>query len=349
MTDDPAPLSPRAQRLAEVIAERPRRRVPLADLLVLFDATDPASRGSSARRRLLAETLAELVEAGVITASQTVEHLPRPALPTFVTRQVAAARTTPAPAPLWHPQLSWAAGLRRTPAQTELLDAVNRWLFDPEHRSAAPAPLRERALEITGDEKAFDTGSLIGPGRITPEVVRAYRVVLPLHTVRLGPGRTLLVVENSDTFDSLRRALAPDPGPIGVIGWGAGGAFEASVLSVRDLIDDADPPVDEIRYFGDLDAAGLRIPASASRLAEQEGLPAVRPATGLYRELLAVGRPGPSRAPAASRLPDLLEWLDEELRAPVRRLLADGNRMAQEGLTLSHLTARNPRGADLIG
>ena len=52
-------------------------------------------------------------------------------------------------------------------------------------------------------------------------------------------------------------------------------------------------PPGAILYFGDLDAAGLRIPAAASELAQQDGLPSVRPATGLYTLLLRHGCTGP--------------------------------------------------------
>jgi hypothetical protein len=339
-------LSPRAAALAAAIAGRSRKRVPLDELWRLFVEVDHGPGSSVDRRRRLADDLAELVAAGLVTPARTLDDTRQPPLPRFVERVVERARPGRARPRILHPRLSWADALPSpTPAQTRLLDAVNAWLFDPGHDTVPLAPLRERALEITGDEKAFDSGSLIGPGRITPALVRAYRVVVPLHTASFGAGPVLLVVENSDTFDSLRRALDGDPGRVGAIGWGAGAAFEASVLSVRDR----HPAVAEVRYFGDLDAAGLRIPASASRLAVQEGLPPVRPATGLYRELLAVGRPAATRAVSGSGLPDLLDWLDEPQRAPVRDLLAGGQRMAQEAVTLAHLTRPGHRAAHLVG
>lgn len=40
-----------------------------------------------------------------------------------------------------------------------------------------------------------------------------------------------MVVENSDTFDSLRRALSEAPGRVGTLAWSAGAGFESSVLS----------------------------------------------------------------------------------------------------------------------
>jgi hypothetical protein len=98
----------------------------------------------------------------------------------------------------------------------------------------------------------------------------------------------MLVIENSDTFDTLARLLADRPGRIGWIAWGAGKAFEAAVVSVADL-----PEVSEILYYGDLDAPGLRIPAAATQTATSEGLPTIRPAVELYRTLLVHGRPQP--------------------------------------------------------
>lgn len=335
------PLSARAARLAGLIAaRRGGQRIALDELNALFAKADPGLQGSVDRRRYLAEDLAELAAAGLVVPAKSTDGSRQPPLPKFVTRPAPQKPPAPALPPILHHQLNWAAALPRlTAAQAAMIDAVNRWLFDPRNAQAPPAPLRERALEITGDEKAFDPGSLMGPDRITPELVRAYRARVPLHCERVGVGPVLLVVENSDTFDSLHRVLRADPGRVGWIGWGAGAAFEASVLSVRDL------PVDEIRYFGDLDAAGLRIPANASRLAEAEGLPPVRPATGLYRELLAVGRP----AEAAGQGRAELDWLDEPLREPVGRLLAGGHRMAQEAVSLAHLTRPGCRVADLVG
>jgi hypothetical protein len=54
------------------------------------------------------------------------------------------------------------------------------------------------------------------------------------------------------------------------------------VLSITLL----DPSPRYIRYFGDLDRAGLRIAASAARQAVKVGLPLVLPAIGCYQFLL---------------------------------------------------------------
>ncbi|MGH3931702.1 MAG: Wadjet anti-phage system protein JetD domain-containing protein [Pseudonocardiaceae bacterium] len=333
--------SGRAGRLAQQLTSWPRKRVSLPELWRLFDEVDPASRGGAHRRQLLADCLAELSDAGVIElpAAASFDRTQRPPLPRFITIPSTAQSRSPTPGPVWHPDLSWAATLRVTGAQAELLKQVNAWLFRGAGRGQPRVPLRERSLELLGDEKALDTltgTTLFGPGRLTLELLRTYRVTLPLHVTSVGPGDVLLVVENSDTFDSLRRALSEAPGRVGTLAWGAGAGFESSVLSVASMR----PAVREIRYFGDLDAAGLRIPAAASRLALQEGLPAVRPATALYTALLAVGRPHGAQLPLdARRADELVSWLDPQHQQPCRLLLTEGHRIAQEAVSLAYLTA----------
>jgi hypothetical protein len=73
-----------------------------------------------------------------------------------------------------------------------------------------------------------------------------------------------------------------DLAPVLHVAWGTGGSFEQSVLSIPLL----DPQPRHVRYFGDLDRAGLRIAASAGRQAARAALPPVLPATGCYQFLL---------------------------------------------------------------
>ncbi|HKR50387.1 MAG TPA: Wadjet anti-phage system protein JetD domain-containing protein [Pseudonocardiaceae bacterium] len=332
--------SGRVDRLAEQLAGWPRKRVPLPDLWRLFDEVDPATRGSTRRRQLLADCLTELGTAGVIEfpAAASFDRTQRPPLPQFVTIPAIDPSRGPVRSTVWHPDLSWAATLRVTGAQAELLEQVNAWLFRGAGADQPPVPLRERSLELLGAEKALDAlvgTSLFGPGRLTLGLLRTYRVTVPLHVTSVSAGDVLLVVENSDTFDSLRRALTEEPGRVGTLAWGAGAGFESSVLSVASV----EPAVREICYFGDLDAAGLRIPAAASRLAEQEGLPAVQPATALYTALLAVGRPRGGQLPLdTQRADELVGWLDPQHRQPCQLLLTEGNRIAQEAVGLAYLT-----------
>jgi Protein of unknown function C-terminus (DUF2399) len=167
--------------------------------------------------------------------------------------------------------------------------------------------------------------------RLTSAQLRALEQVNNwLHT-----HRDLLVVENSDTFDSLVHALRHRGGHrIGVVGWGVGAGFEASVLSVARL----EPPVSTVTYFGDLDEKGLRIPSNAAALAATAGLPPVRPAVGLYDALLTLAVPQPGqRRITPTTAAEITTWLDPRHRQRAIAHLTVGERLAQEAVGLHHL------------
>jgi len=332
-----AGLSPRAHRLAELVRAWPRARVPLLDLWRLLDQADPASVTDSRRRSLLAGLLAELAGAEVVVlpSQRNVDRTELPHLPSFVTVSRTTVVSPTRREIVWHPDLSWVVGTQLLPSQLDQLTAINTWLF--RERDVLVVPVRERSLEILGDEKALDRlllTNVFAPDRLSLVTLRARRVIPRMFTKVVGAGDTALVVENSDTFDSLVRTLGERPGHVGIVGWGAGAAFEASVLSLSDL----DHPVSAIRYFGDLDRVGLRIPANASEIAVAVGLPPVRPAIGLYDALLRLGRPQAGQPTVTEAVADgLVRWLDPAHHDRASRLLRSGQRLAQEAVGLRYL------------
>ncbi|MFC7617272.1 Wadjet anti-phage system protein JetD domain-containing protein [Actinokineospora soli] len=316
----------------------PNRRVSLRDLWRVLDETDPSSGARAGRRQLLADVLNELAAADQLElpSTRSYDRTERPALPTFVTLPGDAEPQRRFPDPVWHPKLAWAAGARLTAGQRELLGKINEWLF--RSRDDLVVPLRERSLEIMGDEKALDgkfATALFGEGRLSLDLLRAHRTALPLYAERVGDGPVLLVVENSATFHTMVSVLGDNPSRVGWIGWGAGAGFETSVHSIPAL---GPPLVREIRYFGDLDRNGLRIPASASRIAELSGLPPVLPASPLYRILLEIGvpQPGQPKIPVAAATA-LVDWLDPAHADEARDLLTNGFRLAQEAVGTRYL------------
>ncbi|MFI0156702.1 Wadjet anti-phage system protein JetD domain-containing protein [Streptomyces lydicus] len=334
-------LSPRALRLAAALEEWPRRTLTLAELWKTFAIADAASAMRPSRRTELAEALEALAAAGLINLSRTRDTSAAPALPTRVTLpapQPSSTAAVLAHTVAWRPELAWAASARLTLGQISVLRSINDWLRDC-GRDDDVSPLRERSLEVLGDEKRLDTllgTSLFAPGRLTLELLRTFRAHPPLPARRTGNGPVLFVVENADTFDTLTRVLTAGPGDVGWVAWGAGAAFEASVASVLDMTE-----VRAIAYFGDIDADGLRIPASAHRKAAQNGLPPVRPATGLYRLLLDIGVPQPGQGPlSAVKAAELASWLPEPQATRAASLLTTGCRLAQEAVGTRALQAR---------
>jgi Uncharacterized protein conserved in bacteria C-term(DUF2220) len=158
----------------------------------------------------------------------------------------------------------------------------------------------------------------------------------PLPSTQVGDGPVLLVVENDNTFNSIRAALTGDPGPVGHVVWGVGGAFEAAVRTCADL-----PGIRRVRCFGDLDADGLHIPRNASATAASENMPPVLPAPELYLGLLAtpvrqIGQP----ILAAEQPVPLAAWLETPaLIAGAADLLTSGQGIPQEALNARALTS----------
>ncbi|MEU9730607.1 Wadjet anti-phage system protein JetD domain-containing protein [Streptomyces sp. NPDC048002] len=262
------------------------------------------------------------------------------------------------PMPRWHHELNWLARewQRATPKQRAAYTALNLWRkSDPD---LFAVPIRERALEIFGTfgseadfpmpEKTFDelkSGPLFSDPDRLDEVIRTFRSPPPLLTetfpleetdgryCRVGTGDVLLVVENSTTWWSLVECL-PEQHRLGYVAWGLGGTFRASVRAITE-----EHRVSDIRYFGDLDLSGVRIPLKASHTASQLGLPTVKPTEMLYEALLGQGRPRNAKeAPAsAAEAAQLANWLPEQLRADTVGLLMEGKRLAQEWVGYRYL------------
>lgn len=339
MTSTEVTLSARARRMADSLAAWTRRRVQLAELWELLEQIDPSSRMDVRRRRILSELIAELAAADVaeLPAPRSYDHSEIPALPKFLT----LPRDSPAPEPrmtvVWHPSLAWVLQASLTRSQMHTLELANQWLHDSHDHLVVPS--RERSLEVFGDEKALDRlveTALFGAGRLSLELLRCRRVAPRLYCESAGDGDLLLVVENSDTFDSLLTVLR-DRGDhrVGLVGWGAGTGFEASVLSIARMA----RTITEVRYFGDLDENGLRVPSNAAALAANVGLPPVRPAAGLYDAMFARGAPQPGqRKLSPEAAVGLVRWLGPDHHARVVTLLVTGERLAQEAVGLSYLS-----------
>ncbi|MEU6372137.1 Wadjet anti-phage system protein JetD domain-containing protein [Streptomyces sp. NPDC046909] len=338
---DQVPLSPAAAQLSAALQARAERvTVSRATLMEAFrDALPGAASGDNARNTL-ATLLYEITDHGIIglPTSRTKWDAGRPPLPEQVRiPTTATAKTSATRQPTsWRPELNWAYDAQLTASQTKDLLACNRWFRDINHQPArrVPVPLRERSYEIFRYEKRLDTlitGALFAPGRLTLEQLATYREPPPLAHRRLGDGDTLLVVENSDTYATLRSLLEPAPGRIGYIAFGSGRAFEASVENITELTD-----IHRIVYYGDLDAEGIAIPARASINGARHGLPPIEPATALYRLLLA-HEPTAGDTIANERATSLTAWLPEELRQAAHALLTKGERLAQEATNRNEL------------
>jgi hypothetical protein len=183
----------------------------------------------------------------------------------------------------WRPELSWAARLPLRRSEFDALRAIQAFLRDRSVETPI-VPTGERSLELFCDEKRLDVlrrnRRLFAPGRLSLEMLRARLFSPPFAYRRVGAGPVALVLENVATYHSVL-ATVPANSPVGLVIFGAGGNFSASVCYLAELASEGPASfIREIRYFGDLDRRGLEIPIAANAAAREVGLPAVRPAVG---------------------------------------------------------------------
>lgn len=332
-------MSP-AQRLLTAIVQRvgSRRHVSINEIWAAYREVIRGSTGQFDARPELAALLAELARGEHLSLPRTRwERTVEPPLPLFV-RLPPRSKTRPNyPDPktiLWPPELEFALGLRPSRQVEELL-AIKQFLAAG-GRTRRCVPVRERSLELFGDEKRLEAlarGSLFRDGRCSYELVRCHPVSPPL-VYQAGPAGSrgvILVVENLHTYASFRawndRAKA-----YAAVAYGSGNEFAKTAGDLPRLCQLVG--AQRVEYFGDVDERGLIMPVLARRTLRElgEGL-RIEPATLWYEQLFAIGRSGEgAMVELTGLISEGVEWMPAQLRGPVRTLLADGGRLAQEAV-----------------
>jgi hypothetical protein len=200
-------------------------------------------------------------------------------------------------------------------------------------------PIKERSLQIFGDEKRLDyllDSVLFREGRLSLDMLACEIVGQPFGWKR-GPIDTgkILVVENAATWHSYARWNSEKQLFSSVI-YGCGNCFLENIRHLADILAEFPSP-QRIFYFGDLDYQGLRIPIEASKRAIKIDLPIIEPDLWSYGHLLKIGKPQEveydlPETPALGRY----EWL-AHLAEPAHAILNSGNRLAQEHIGFEFL------------
>lgn len=309
------------------------RRVPLTELLKAGAAVDHTGAATVGWRARIKAAIEYLEADGRITLPKTkYDTAALPNLPQYVTRVATTlpAREVPL-APVWHVDLRWAAALfdegKLTSSDQRFLMTINAWLS---RRRGCAVPLRERSLEIFGDEKLLETkisGPLFGADRLTLDLLQTYLCWPTVERFNYGPG-DWLIVENYTTYHSLGQR-ARELGFDGQVIWGCGNGVATRLAALA--AEPHRPP--SLYYFGDLDAGGFRIARSAASRSDNLGLPKLLAAQGLYQLTLHRGEP---RADNNSRNTDpalfdwIRGWLDVRTAAEAVDVLAARERIVQE-------------------
>lgn len=311
-----------------------RKRIALADLRRHWLDANPEQLQHPERDALLLIALRELEAQGnvVLPARGSFEQFGSPPMPKFVTvvNYSEMQSSDDWSRVSWLPELGFWTDLTETELVTA--KAINDWLLRRRGKFLT-VPLRERSLEIFGDEKYLDLRvreNALFSGRLPLASIGAFLVPHPLpYRAADAPGQPVLIVENHHTYWSLaewnirvRRYAA--------IIYGAGKVFYSSRPALEEAMREC--RADGAQYFGDLDPAGISIPL---RFNEVNGT-LIFPAIDLYQFALECGC---QRSPVLRMTGDekaAHRWLPE-LSEQICALWASDHWIPQESLGTEQL------------
>jgi hypothetical protein len=316
-----------------------RTRIHLDHLLKAFRQAFPHHEGDLEVRRRLAALLRELAEDGILrlpklTNRRAYDHAERIALPRYITR-LDLSRPLRSQPRMWRPELAFAENMAE--CWHDALGAIQNWLRNG-GSVAVPIALRERSVEIFGDEKFLDGllgTQLFSPGRLSLDLLRCYLPDVPICVKTIetaGARRPLLVLENLTTFDTLGRWNAEHRCYSGVA-FGGGTAFVSSCRSLLPYLAH-DGCSGQLLYFGDVDPTGLWIPVRAAR---ESGIP-IQADESLYGLLFRVAEHKPLvHGDSIVCEITILDWLPSRLRKKAAECFESGRRLPQELISLHDL------------
>lgn len=315
------------------LSASPRKRIALEDLKRTYFALHPEVQNSPERGARLLDELHRLEMAGAIAlpAPSSWERTGAPALPKWIllvtaTEPVIMDDFSRVP---WVPELGFWTELK--PRQMTAAKAINEFLLK-RRGTFGLVPIKERSLEIFGDEKCLDamrTGSSLFSGRLPLRVLGAFQVPLPLpYRQADAPGRPVLVVENHNSFWSFGKWNHGAKRYSAVV-YGAGEAFRSTGAALGQALRDVDGVGAE--YLGDLDPKGIRIPQDFNRTSAPDE-PKVRPALDLYRWLIQNGRRREKADCLKAEVSHAKDWLGNSLGEELAEIWRQGLWIPQEGL-----------------
>lgn len=248
--------------LIEAMRALRRRRITLENLRRCWLALHPEQLQHPERDKLLLTALEQHASAGeiILPARASYEQRGNPCMPKFVTLQneMAPAQRENWESIAWVPDLGFWTTLTTSELQTA--KAINAWLIQRRGRFLR-VPLRERSLEIFGDEKYLDArvrGNALFAGRLPLSVIGAFTVPHPLpYRAAHAPNCPLLVVENHHTYWSLSEWNLEAKRYAAVV-YGSGQALGNGAAALEEVLRECGG--NGTLYFGDLDPRGILIP-----------------------------------------------------------------------------------------
>jgi Uncharacterized protein conserved in bacteria C-term(DUF2220) len=234
----------------------------------------------------------------------------------------------------WEPRLAFLRESRVNIPFFELKQLHEFLAADCSPAGRDTVPIKERSLEIFGDEKRLD--ALAGTALFRANHLHLERdlrcelVGEPL-AWRRGPAeagaRPVIVIENAGTWHSYCR-WNEERRLFSAVVYGCGNRFVDGVRYLPDLFSELGGQR-PLLYFGDLDPQGLLIPQEASHRLQAAKYPPIEPHPWSYRQLLTRGEGRGQPWDGESPSPTVCDWLGE-LAEPTRQLFSLNQRLAQE-------------------
>lgn len=314
------------------------KRIELRELRSMWLESHPEQLQTHDRDRLLLEALRLGEESGTLRlpALRSFERFGSPPMPIFITliREVKERQAIDYGQVAWTPELGFWPSLSVTELVTAL--KINEWIITRRGRFMQ-VPLRERSLEIFGDEKYLDSRvrneALFG-GRLPLNTIGAKRVEHPLaYRPADAEGKPVLLVENHHTFWSLGEWNETAKRYSAIV-YGNGNTICASGEALVEVM--RERGASSAEYFGDLDPEGVEIPLQFNQRNHQQLIPCI----SLYKHLLAVGRRRGGISISADYEARATQWLPS-LSEEIVVLWREGFWMPQEGVGLEQLLGFN--------
>lgn len=230
---------------------------------------------------------------------------------------------------IWAPELMFLAS-KREPADSLWL-MVDAWLKETRGKGLLRKPVRERSLDIFGNEKTLDDLQRTQPfkdGLISLDTMQCYYVPEPIPW-EPGPSgsETLdgLCIENATTYDTVVK-FNSNAGLWGFVAYGRGNGFASVVEGILPVMERYGQS--RLLYFGDADLEGIEIACRGSQKLAAAGKILELDAR-LYRLLLEHGKKAAAKS-GGSLSSGALDLVSKAGLEELISIFAENSRIAQE-------------------
>ncbi len=309
-----------------------------------FAQTFPNETTGGMNRQILHEVVVALQNQGfeVPKSRRSYNRDGFPPLPNWIKRPQTEKQKSFSPEEhLWARELVFLASVSHL-AKADLWLLLDAWLKKRRGQKMVELPIKERSLEVFGEEKVLDgliKTKFFKDGLITLEDLSCFPVYEPLPQ-NAGPvgskGRACIVVENPATAWTIAQWNMRS-GHYSCVIYGGGNRFSGMWGGLIPL--QREYGFQEVAYFGDIDVNGFSIPYRAWREIRETGMFGFKLEEWLYEIAAAKADEVALRIePDGKSLPtDVAEWMPPWLRERVGFLLLKHSRVPQEIVTVADL------------